>query len=122
MGGGDIKVRRTETRQLTNRWRRGIYYGDSLGGPHGLHSNGDDCGKSGACVLGPFRRRGRTTVDARDSAHRVGHPGSVPPRHVVAGFPQGREPGDAVDVRVSTFEPPSKLGLHVESKAMKGDL
>jgi len=25
-------------------------------------------------------------------------------------------------LRVSTFEPPGKLGLHVESKAMKGDL
>ncbi len=25
-------------------------------------------------------------------------------------------------LRVSTFEPPSKLGLHVEAKALKGDL
>lgn len=25
-------------------------------------------------------------------------------------------------LRVSTFEPPSRLGLHVEAKAMKGDL
>src|SRR5207249_1242578 len=65
--------------------------------PYGLHSNRDDRRESGACVLRPLRSRQRTTLDARDSTHRLGQPGPIPPRHVMAGDPQGWKSHHAVD-------------------------
>src|SRR2546425_337722 len=99
MGGGDIKVRRTAATRLTKRVGRVVYYPGFLWPSHHLHSNRDDLSDSGACVLGPFRPRRRTTLDARDPAHRRCQPGCVPARHVVAGDSQSREPRDAVDAQ-----------------------
>src|SRR6266571_681416 len=83
--------------RLTNRSGRTIYYRDARWPPYGLHSNRDDRRESGACVLRPLRSRQRTTLDARDSTHRLGQPGSIPPRHVMAGDPQGWKSHHAVD-------------------------
>ena len=47
------------------------------------------------------------------------------PFRIGTSWQETRKAGNRVmqsTLRVSTFEPPSKLGLHVESKAMKGDL
>src|SRR3989442_7533008 len=61
-------------------------------------------------------------MDARNPADRRRQSGSVSPRHVLAGDRKAGKRMMQSTLTVSSFEPPSKLGLHVEASVMKGDL
>ncbi len=122
MDGGDIKLRRTANRRLTNRLAARFITGIPSGRRMAFT-------RTAMIAASPDRvfsvlsdpagaQRWMPAIQRIDSV-------SPGPFRLGTSWQETRKAGNRImqsTISVSSFQPPSTLGLHVEAKAMKGDL